>query len=450
MAQTSPFVKRKIMCPMCGKESHQFSLPPNLYSIEEKESDQHPLRLKWYNPDFQNVKPHHYALFHCPFCYFTDFEENFCNAQSLANFQGLKKLVFEKNQIKDKILRFLHGRISYENMTFESTLFLHLTAIYIYDLETKEQYRDFKKLSRLFHRLGWIYREQNPTHTDSENSSLVKEINLNLNLLVNQHHEVLKRYKPVHESIKRRVLDLGLTFDSPKNPYLTPLTQFDSILRDFEKFISDIRQIASKDVQLISSEPNSQQLESSDSNLERLTKVWLNCPLNERDSLSKAIECYEKLYAKVSATDSLNQQIGLLTILLDLCVRIDDYEKANEYLNSLYKFCSESRQQLFQRQRSDPSGKTESQINKLGDTMENLSETRREILSKKYEFYKPRFEKLLEEHKGEYWEDIKVVLEENNIPIDVISKIESTFGESEQSDEPTVVTKQKKKFLGLF
>jgi hypothetical protein len=248
------------------------------------------------------------------------------------------------------------------------------------------------------------------------------------------------------------VLDLGLTFDSPKNPYLPAITRFEKLFPEYEKFVAEIRLISSKDIQLISSDQNSTQLDSGDTNLEKLSKVWLNCPLNERDSLSKAIDCYEKIYSKVSATDSLTQQIGVLSILLDLCVRTDDFEKANEYLNSLYKFCSESRQQLFQKQRSDPSGKTESQINKLGDTMETLSDKRKEILKKKFNFYKPRYEKILEEHKGEYWEDIKIVLEESNIPDDIIAELESEFGESESTGSSTTggITKQKKKFLGLF
>mgnify|MGYP000963971838 FL=1 len=151
---SSPFVRRKIMCPICEKESFQYSLMPNQFSVEEKEDDQHPIKLKWYNPDFQDVKPQYYVLFHCPICMFTDFEEYFTKPQSILNFQSLRANYIKPNPTKSKILQFFKSTISYDNMNFRVALLAHLNAIYIYELETREQYKDIKKLARLYHQIG--------------------------------------------------------------------------------------------------------------------------------------------------------------------------------------------------------------------------------------------------------------------------------------------------------
>jgi uncharacterized protein (DUF2225 family) len=445
MEEKTPFVKRKILCPLCGKESFQYALPPNLYSVEQKEEDQHALKLRWYNPDFQNIKPHYYVLFHCSICYFTDFEENYCKPQTITNFNRLKQSLFQNNPTVQSILKFLNGKISYENMNFISALFLHLSAIYIYELETTDQFKDYKKLSRIYHRLGWLFREQSPSKPDEIDNSSIREININLDVFNNQYHELLKKYKPLQDSLKRRVSDLEISFDDIKNPYLEPLKSFENNFKETEKLINSIRYISQNDKQFIQNNIDPSQKNTDESDLLKLAKVWNDVPLNERDSLNKAITCYEQLYQKISASDSVSQQLGILTLLIDLCIRIDNFQKAYDYLNSLYKYCSETRQKLFQLQRQNPSASYDGQITKLGDTMETLSEKRNVIEEKRYGFYKTQFMKIIKENEEQTWEVIKEELLSHNIPEDIVEKIEEEYVVSDDSS-----SRQKKKFLGLF
>jgi uncharacterized protein (DUF2225 family) len=444
MEQNTPFVKRKVSCPMCEKESFQYALPPNLYSVEQKEEDQHPLKLRWYNPDFQNVKPQYYTLFHCPICFFTDFEDNYCKSQTIPNFNRLKQTFDQKNPTALSVLRFLNNKISYEDMDFESALFIHLTAIHIYELETVEQYKDYKKLSRLYHRLGWLYREQNPTKSSDENDTGIREINNNLGVFDHQYQELQKKFKPLQDSLKRRILDLNIPVDDPRNPYLEPLKSFDKNFKEIENALNKIRYVSQNDKQMISSGGQSQ-ANLNESDLFKLSKVWNAVPLNERDSLDKAILCYEQIYQKVSASDSVSQQLGILTMLTDLCIRIDNYQKGYDYLNSLYKYCSETRQKLFMLQRQNPSSTYDGQITKLGDTMETLSDKRKFIEEKRYNFFEPQFEKIIKDNAEQSWEIIKEELLNNNIPEDIVERIQQEYVDTDDSS-----SKQKKKRFGIF
>jgi hypothetical protein len=441
------------MCPICEKESFQYTLMPNQYSIEEKEEDQHPLKLKWYNPDNQDIKPQYYVLFHCPFCLFTDFEDNFMKSQSIPNFNSLRTIYTKPNPSKSKVLQVLRSRISYEKMDFVSALFVHLMAIYIYELESREQYKDIKKLARLYHRTAWLYREQKPVAEIGEDDTSNTDIQLNIDSLNASFGDFNKKILPLIDNLKRRVIDLGLKFDDPKNPYLPALSEFNSLSEQLQKTINKIRIVVTKDKEIIQNTAITNDEGNYEEEITKLTDCWPTLPMNERDCLIHAIENYEKMYQKISSNDSLNQQIGIMNVLTELCLRVNNYTKAFEYLSSLYQFCSVSRQNLFIQQRQNPSSITESQISKLGDVMITLSDRRKMIEEKELEYYGPQIDKFSKENSSLSWDEIKDELMNKEFPENVLDKYEAskeTEIEEEEYDDTGEDTQKKKKRWGIF
>jgi hypothetical protein len=453
---SSPFVKRKIMCPICEKESHQFTLMPNLYSVEEKEEDQHPLKLKWYDPDNQDIKPQYYVLFHCPFCLFTDFEDNFMKPQTIQNFNGLRTNYIKPNPSKSKVLQTLRSKISFQNMDFQSALFIHLLAIYIYELETRDQYKDIKKLARLYHRTAWLYREQQPSNTTGDDDISKKDIQSNLDSLSTSFAEFNKKLLPLIDNLKRRVLDLGIKYDDSNNPYLPPLNEFNALSEQMHKTITKLRIVSTKDKELIQNTAKADDSQNYQEEIAKLTDIWPTVPMNERDCLNKAIENYEKQYQKISSNDSLNQQVGIMNILTELCLRVNNYEKAYEYLSSLYQFCATSRQNLYSQQRQSPSSLVESQLNKLGDVMFGLSEKRKLIEVKQLEYYSPQIVKFTKENSSLAWDEIKEELLKRAIPENVLDRYNDgplEISDEEDDDETEDISEdggKKKKRWGIF
>ena len=450
---SSPFVKRKVMCPICEKESHQFTLMPNLYSVEEKEEDQHPLKLKWYDPDNQDIKPQYYVLYHCPFCLFTDFEDNFVKSQTIPNFNGLRAVYIKPDPTKSKVLQLLRSKISYQNMDFQSALFVHLLSIYIYELESREQYKDIKKLARLYHRTAWLYREQQPSDDSNSDNVLKKDIQNNIDNLSSSFSEYNKKLLPLVDNLKRRVIDFGIKFDDPVNPYLPAIADFNSLSDQMQKVITKIRIISTKDKEIIQKTAKAGNDNNYEEDLAKLTDPWPTVPMNERDCLNKAIEYYEKQYQKISSNDSLNQQVGIMNILTELCLRVNNYKKAFEYLSSLYQFCATSRQNLYSQQRQSPSSLVESQLNKLGDVMFGLSEKRKLIEEKQLEYYAPQIKKYSSENSSLSWEEIKEELLKRDIPdnvLDLYNAGPEEISEEVDDDEVSEDNGKKKKRWGIF
>jgi len=446
----SPIVKRKIICPICEKESYQYSIMPNQYIIEEKESDQHPIKIKWYNPDFQDIKPHYYVLFHCPYCMFTDFEDNFTKPLTITNFQSLRSNYIKPNPTKTKVLQFFNSKISYEKMNFTSALFAHLNAIYIYELEEREQYKDVKKLARLYLRTAWLFREEESNKIISNDDELLKELQNNIDNLNSGLNDLNRRLNPLVDNIKRRVIELGIKYDDPNNPYLSQVNEFNNLSEQLQKIISKIRLLTKKDKELIQKTTQNQTEENYLDDIAKLSDCWPTIPMNERDCLNKAIEYYERQYQKVNSNDSLNQQIGIMNILTELCLRVNNYKKAFEYLSSLYQFCALNRQNLYSQQRQNPSSLIESQINKLGDIMFDLSEKRKIIEEKQYEHYYPQIKKYVEENTEKTWLEIREELINRNYPELDLDKYFQEESSEEEVEETKNEPQKKKKRWGIF
>ena len=454
----SAFTYRKVTCPICARESNQTTILSNQYRVEEREADQHPLKLSWTNPDNADLRPQYYVLYHCPHCLFTDFEETFISPSSVRNFNHLKKLFISPDPVKSQILSIFKSKISFENMNFQSALFLHLLAVYIYKLETRKVFKDIKKLGRLYHRTAWLYREEAARTKNVDSNVLQNDMVNNVDVLKSSFTAFTKKFQPLNESLKKRVIELDIGFDSPANPYLKPVNDFYSYAEQLHKTISGIQLAIDADKEQIEKSG----LSAYKDNLALLAQHWATVPMTEKDCLEAAIECYEAQYQTLDSGESLGMQISLMNLMVELCVRINKFPKALEYLVSLYQFCSKSRQDLYAQQRTGGSAAIDGQINKLSDLIASLSERKKDIESKYYKYVNRLIADYVKDHSDLSWEEVRKAMHVFDVPDNFLDEYErngalkydddDSGGEDTNDEEADVSSagNSKKKKWGIF
>lgn len=162
MAKDNPFVPVKVKCPFCEMESVQRYIKSRMYQPETVEEDTHVATYKWENPEFSQVRPNFYHIWHCPTCNFCDEKEVF---RGEDNSGGKLELIKEKLLIHSRMPNSLIARLgaaidfSRDDYAVDSAILAHILAVYEQELLSVNM-RQYNKLARFYLRLAWLYREK--------------------------------------------------------------------------------------------------------------------------------------------------------------------------------------------------------------------------------------------------------------------------------------------------
>ena len=162
MAKETPFVPVKVRCPFCDAESVQRYVKSRLYQPEAVEEDSHVAAYRWENPEFAQVRPNFYHIWHCPNCHLCDEKETFRGEDKSG---GKLELLKEKLLIYSRMPNSLIARMgraidfSRDEYAVDSAATAHLLAIYEQELLSPNM-RQFGKLARFYLRAAWLFREK--------------------------------------------------------------------------------------------------------------------------------------------------------------------------------------------------------------------------------------------------------------------------------------------------
>ena len=162
MAKDTPFVAVKVKCPFCEMESTQRYIKSRMFQPETIEEDSHVATYKWENPEFAQVRPNFYHIWHCSTCHFCDEKEIF---RGEDNTGGKLELIKEKLLVHSRMPNSLIARLgsaidfSNDNYHVDSAIVAHLLAIYEQELLSVNM-RQYAKLARFYLRTAWLYREK--------------------------------------------------------------------------------------------------------------------------------------------------------------------------------------------------------------------------------------------------------------------------------------------------
>ncbi|MCL5019347.1 MAG: DUF2225 domain-containing protein, partial [Patescibacteria group bacterium] len=68
----TPFIVKKVQCPVCSSWSEQRRFKIKLYSEKNFDLDRHIKEYGWADSDFKIYHPPLYYFWHCPNCHFTE------------------------------------------------------------------------------------------------------------------------------------------------------------------------------------------------------------------------------------------------------------------------------------------------------------------------------------------------------------------------------------------
>ncbi len=171
MAKETPFVAVKVKCPFCEMESTQRYIKSRMFQPEVVEEDSHVATYRWENPEFAQVRPNFYHVWHCPACHFCDEKEIF---RGEDNTGGKLEMIKEKLLIHSRMPNSLIARLgaaidfSKDSYHVDSAIVAHLLAIYEQELLSVNM-RQYAKLARFYLRTAWLYREKEALALSDEN-----------------------------------------------------------------------------------------------------------------------------------------------------------------------------------------------------------------------------------------------------------------------------------------
>ncbi|MDR2390370.1 MAG: DUF2225 domain-containing protein [Planctomycetota bacterium] len=171
MAKETPFVPVKIKCPFCDIESTQRYIKSRMYQPDVVEEDTHVATYKWENPEFAQIRPNFYHIWHCPTCHFCDEKEVFRGEDKS---KGKLELIKEKLLIHSRMPNSMIARMgetidfSKDAYSVDSVILAHLLAIHEQELLSSSM-RQHPKLARFYLRLAWLYREKATLALPEEN-----------------------------------------------------------------------------------------------------------------------------------------------------------------------------------------------------------------------------------------------------------------------------------------
>ncbi len=158
----TPFVPVKIKCPFCETESVQRYIKSRMVQPDIIEEDSHVATYKWDNPEFVNIRPNFYHVWHCPTCHFCDEKEVFRGEdKSGGKLEMIKEKLLIYSRMPNSLIARLGEAIHFEhdNYSVDSALAAHLLAIYEQELLSPNM-RQYAKLARFYLRTSWLFREK--------------------------------------------------------------------------------------------------------------------------------------------------------------------------------------------------------------------------------------------------------------------------------------------------
>ncbi|MBI2264023.1 MAG: DUF2225 domain-containing protein [Armatimonadetes bacterium] len=371
MTQTNPsknpFLEKRLDCPACEAETVQKIIKTKLYTPGERESDQHVVSYTWLDPDFQGINPSFYFIFTCPSCNFADVSSDFEDPSKDPKNSAIRKIFQNAGTREKDVLQTLVKHVDPENVTFESAMNAHLAAIYIQELPPDPEYRNATKLARLCLRAAWLWREQNPSSEGGPQPH-------NIGLLVDR---VERAFEPmdldmnrVRDACTRRAKELGLP---DVNPYQDALSGLQRAWSNFRKCTAKLRHTFDRDQRGELMSKSSAKYNGFPSYFDFLLYMadrWSGIPTNERDCLAKAVHYFTEAYMREFDVEAVEKTITTNALIVDLHMRLEDYEKALSSVVSLYKNSMDTKMELQKRLRDSKKEKkmSEKDLMAVGST----------------------------------------------------------------------------------
>ncbi len=431
------FIEKNVTCPCCRAPVSAAYPSPKLYAAASRDDDGRVSAYSWAQGLKTDVVPHYYVVAQCTSCLYADFREGFENPKNLAKekalFETFKGAPFDKRMV----LRKLRRAVPKEEIDYDGAVSLHLAALYVALLPGKKEAIDHLKLGRLLLRLSWLYRERNEASSgaeagDTEVSAGAAKIFEELGKMQAAGQALSDAMGLVQLTAEERSRELKL--DPKQNPYASALAGMGKGMALLHQEMAKFRQAGTLDKQgRLTAETAAAAAGGSGNSLEEilpsLAGQWPDLPRNESNCIKLAVDAFDYSARNEDTDQNIQQAMGMVNLIIKLLLKINELERALDYITQIFKSGYRDKQELQNRINQ---GKRDGTMNEaavrtanrqLGSvtaTLQNAAENRRKILGLIFERDKETIEPLLKKYAEAPPEQQKHALKNAGLSDDMI------------------------------
>lgn len=387
-------LSKTIQCPACEQKVPLRIANPRLYTVASRESDRHVTAYRWLRGLVTNVVPHHYRIWQCPKCLFADFADKVDKEKLDGSHDAARSVFMDISIEKRMILDSLRERVPQGDLDAGGAVAIHLAALLITLLPTTAKQVDHSRLGRIALRLAWLFREVDGSSAapppDPESRTMVDLADATERL-----DRILKDAATALEEVQAkgrlRGAELRLP-DNLENPYLAHGELIGVRLRTVQAEVATLQMAVLQDQQgrlAPAVRPETDPGGALDGALQAILPLWPSMPRNERQCLLLALEALEYSYQFERGSESEDEGLAQVNLILDLLIRLGMLERALDWTSQISKYSADNVEDLQNRMAKARASKTlsdfdETVINRkiaaMGLTRQKAGERRRDIL----------------------------------------------------------------------
>lgn len=385
-----PLLTKTIQCPSCEQKVPLRMANPRLYTVASRESDRHVTAYRWLRGLVTDVVPHHHRVWQCPKCLFADLADRVDKEQPDGSHDEARSLFIDISIEKRVVLDSLRKLVPPGDLDARGAVAIHLSALLIALLPGKRM--DHAKLARLAIRLGWLYREMDgpaapPPEPESRTALDLAEATERLDRLLKEAASALEAIQG-----KGRLRGAELRLPSEANPFLAHGELIEVRLRTVQAEVSTLQMAVLQDQQGRLAPPPPPGADPGGTlaaSLQGILPLWPTLPRNERQCMLLALEALEYSYQHERGSESEDEGLAQVNLILDLLIRLGLLERALDWTSQISKYATDNVEELQNRIAKGRGSKNmtafdETVINRkiaaMGLTRQKAGERRRDIL----------------------------------------------------------------------
>ena len=327
MDKRNALVSKKISCPICKRESNLLRINPRLYVAADRESDMHVSAYRWAEKIPGVTPPHYFAVWQCPQCLFADMADSIEKPSGTIKEDQLHETYLKSSRQQRAILHELRGLVPEEDLDFRGALALHLAALYIAGLPTREHV-DHNTLGRLALRVGWLFREGGDVvvETAAAGDDAISQLQEEVENMQSHLSAMSSTLGGIGRYSRERAEELGIA-DDKDNPYSSVAASMVDKFEEIRTLMTTMQRAVIRDRQG-SLGPGSSAAKPANESLAAmllpLRSHWPQMPSSEEECLRIAIEALDTSYREETAFSSIEQSMKAVHLIIDLLCRVGD------------------------------------------------------------------------------------------------------------------------------
>ncbi len=340
------FFNTTVECPICKKENRFETIRVGAYVESGRDTDFCPLDIKWRFPEYANCNPLMFFVATCPNClYSREFNDAFKGWQKDTTFKTYRLKRVKESHLEElakdgSIIKQLGEMIDAKKRPTETAIARLLLAIFDEKLNERPSNLD---MGRLYIRIGWVFRGMggSPSVTEASSSDAGSGIDSKMKMWSDSLEALRTARKALFEEVESSASN-GAGSSEEK---ATRLRESQESIIAHEAKLFELADALSKELSA-QSQDQDESGESGASNsgvldvftlLSLLKQKWDGVPLNEREALKFAAECYQSALEDGKEVSAGNQQVQVCYLIAALSRRIGNYDQAQDFFNSALK-----------------------------------------------------------------------------------------------------------------